>query len=370
MIRLAQPDFGADELAAVETVLRSGWLVQGAQVAQFEHALARCVGTQEAVAVNSGTSALLLSLLALGIGPGDEVITAALTYPATANAVELTGARPVFADVSADDFNIDPDRIGACITAHTRALLPVHLFGAMADLGPLLTAAQRCGAKVIEDAACALGAERWVEGRWQHAGAVGTVGCFSFHPRKSITTGEGGMITTDALDIAEKLRRLRNHGATGQGGVQEFLTVGGNYRLTEIQAALGTVQMGKLEATTARRRALAQLYDTALQAIEWVQIPRRAEGSRPVFQSYVVVLDPSIDRTQVIAALHQRGVESTIPTYAVPLTHYYRSKYGYQPGDFPVTQRVFAHGLTLPLHPRMSDDDIAVVARALREAAE
>jgi len=370
MIRLAEPDFGPEEIAAVEAVLRSGWLVQGARVADFEGAVATAVGTQHAVAVNSGTSALLLGLQAVGVGPGHEVITAALSYPATANVIELAGARPVFVDVSVDDFNIDTTLLPAHPSERTRAILPVHLFGAMADMDPILAAAERCGAVVVEDAACALGAERWVNAQWRHAGAVGTMGCFSFHPRKNITTGEGGMITTNAAEIAEKLRRLRNHGASAHHGIVEFPTVGGNYRLTEMQAALGVVQMRKLAAITARRRALAQLYDAALANCHWLRPPRFPEASRSIFQSYVVLLDDDIDRARLIAELRRCDIESTIPTYAVPLTEFYRNKYGYHPGDFPVAERVFAHGLTLPLHGRMSDGDIATVATALREAVD
>jgi perosamine synthetase len=367
MIRLAEPDFGPEECAAVEAVLKSGWLVQGTQVASFEHAVASTVGTREAVAVNSGTTALILSLQALGIGAGDEVITAALTYPATANAIESVGARPVFVDVSLDDCNIDCTSLGARVTPRTRAILPVHLFGAMADLEAVLTVVEACGAVVLEDAACALGAERRVRGEWRRAGAVGAAGCFSFHPRKNVTTGEGGMITTDTPETAERLRRLRNHGSTSRDGRWEFPGVGGNYRLTEMQGALGVVQMGRLAALTARRRVLVQRYNAALARLDWLRIPQLPEGSRSVFQSYVVVLDTTIDRARVIAALRRCGIETAIPTYAVPLTTYYRNKYGYGPGDFPVAERVCAHGLSLPLHPRMSDEDIGRVAGALRE---
>jgi dTDP-4-amino-4,6-dideoxygalactose transaminase len=366
MIRLADPHFGADELAAVEAVLTSGWLVQGTRVAEFEAAAAAAVGTREAVAVNSGTSALWLSLVALGVGAGDEVVTAALSYPATANAVELVGARPVFVDVRADDFNIDPALIEARMTARTKVVLPVHLFGAMADLDAVLAAA--AGAHVVEDAACALGAARHVQGGWRAAGAVGVAGCFSFHPRKIVTMGEGGMITTDDPAIAACLRRLRNHGYTPRNSGGDFESVGGNYRLTEVQAALGVAQMRKLETLVARRRALARLYDHALGSCQWLRIPPRAEASRAVYQSYVVLLDPAVDRARVIARLLQRQVESTIPTYAVPLTAYYRGKYGYRAGDFPVAERVFHHGLALPLHAAMHDDDVALVVAALQEA--
>jgi len=368
-IRLADPDFGADEIAAVEAVLRSGWLVQGTQVADFERAVAAAVGVTEAVAVNSCTTALMLALQALGIGRGDEVITAALSYPATANVIEMVGARPVFVDVGIDDGNLDPHQLDAAVTSKTRAIVPVHLFGAMADMDAVLATAARCGAAVIEDAACALGAERWIDGQFRRAGAVGALGCFSFHPRKNITTGEGGMLTTNKPDLAEKLRRLRNHGATVRNGVYEFPVVGGNYRLTEMQAALGVVQMRKLEAITARRRALAHLYDAALAGVDAVYLPRLPEGSRSVFQSYVVLLDPTIDRAKVIAGLRKREIESTLPTYALPLIAYYRNKYGYTPREFPVAERVSTQGLALPLHPRMRDEDVDTVVDALREVA-
>ena len=368
MIRLAEPDFGAEEYAAVEAVLRSGWLVQGAQVAEFERAVAAQVGVDTAVAVNSGTSALLLALHALDVHPGDEVITAALSYPATANVIELCGARPVFVDVGAD-CNLDPALLADRITPRTRVIMPVHLFGAMADLDAVRQVAARCGAVVVEDAACALGAERLAGGAWRQAGSVGVAGCFSFHPRKNITTGEGGMITTNSAALADRLRRLRNHGATVTGGAWEFLEPAGNCRMTEMQAALGVVQMHKLAAITARRRELAQRYDAALAGVAWLQTPTFGADSRPVFQSYVVMLDAAVDRDRAGAALRQRDIETTFPTYVVPLTAYYRDKYGYRPGDFPVAERVFAHGLALPLHARMRDADVDTVVAALREAA-
>lgn len=360
MIRVIVPEIGEEEVAAVAAVLRTGFLVQGQQVQRFERMVADYVGVRHAVAVSSGTAALHLALVALGVGPGDEVIVPDFTFPATANVVELLGATPVLVDIDPATFNLAVDQLEPAFTARTKALMPVHLFGQPADMDPILQLAAAHGVAVVEDAACALGA--FYKGR--ACGSLGAVGCFSFHPRKVITTGEGGMLVTDDDALADRLRLLRNHGMARIDGQTAFTLAGFNYRLTEFQGALGTVQMGKIEAILARRTALAQLYDTALAAVPGVHCPAAIPGARHTWQSYVILLDESLDRDAVMAALREDGIETTIGTYAVSAQPHYTGRSATLPGSL----RAFHCGLCLPLHGQMSPADIEIVADSLRRA--
>jgi len=340
-------------------VLASGFLVQGQHVAAFEQAVAQHVGTRSAIAVSNCTAALHLSLLALDVRPGDIVVVTAYSWPATANVIELYGARPVFADIQPDTFNIDPNRLEETLerlmaNAHTarrvKAVLPVHTFGQMANMPAILELAGRYGLPVVEDAACALGAT-W-QGR--QAGTWGTIGCFSFHPRKAITTGEGGMVVTNDPDLAKRLRALRNHGLDPDAPSPDFILPGLNCRMTDFQGALGVTQMAKLDRIIAARRCLAGLYDELLRGTS-IQAPVVAPGSHPVYQSYVVLLpaDVAPRRADLIAALKARGIETTIGTWHIPMITHYRRAYGYREGDFPVADVVSALSLTLPLHERL-----------------
>jgi dTDP-4-amino-4,6-dideoxygalactose transaminase len=256
MIPVARPEIGQGEIQAVAEVLESGQLVQGARVMEFEAKVAAYLGTKHAVAVSSGTAALHLALLGLGIGPGDEVLVPDFTFPACANAVELTGAAPVLIDIDLATFNLDVASIRSALTPRTKALMPIHMFGQPADMDPVLAIAREKGLLVVEDAACALGSEY----RGRRCGGLADVGCISFHPRKVITTGEGGMLATNNLALAERLRVLRNHGQVLSEGRIRFEQVGFNYRMTEFQGALGVVQMDRLESFIERRIALASLY--------------------------------------------------------------------------------------------------------------
>jgi dTDP-4-amino-4,6-dideoxygalactose transaminase len=358
MIRLNIPAIDEAEISAAAEVLRSGYLVQGKCVAAFEVAIAKVVEVKHAVAVSSGTAALHLALRALDIGPGHRVITTAYSWPATANAVELCGARPVFVDVDKATFNIDPYRLEeACAKLRessqpARAILPVHAFGQPADMTAITDIGRRYNLPVVEDAACALGA-RW---RGRPAGGWGQLGCFSFHPRKAITTGEGGMITTSDDGLADRLRMLRNHGLDLTSNRPDFLVPGFNYRLSEIAAAVGEVQLSKLEELIRVRREKALVYDGLLEG-SGVQTPAQAAGAESVFQSYVVQVPfgDADEQLRCIEFLRQQGIEATIGTHHIPLTRYYRERYGFQAGDYPCADHVFRHAVTLPLHHRLDE---------------
>lgn len=364
MIRLGAPDIGEEEIDAVADVLRSGFLVQGRRVAEFEAAIRAVAHASEAVAVSNGTAALHLALLALGVGRGDLVAVPAYSWLSTANVVVLCGAVPVFVDIDPVSFNMDPDQLrDAGRKSPLRAVIPVHAFGAMAPMPRVLDAAG--GSPVIEDAACALGAA--VDGR--PAGSWGTLGCFSFHPRKAVTTGEGGAVTSERADLARKIRILRNHGLDPDAPRPDFVAAGFNMRLTEFQAILGVLQLRKLDRLIAARVALAARYD-ALLAGSGVTTPTSAGEGAHIYQSYVVLLpkESASRRDDVIASLRAQGVETTIGTYHMPLTRYFRDSLGHRPGDFPVTDDVAARALALPIHTRLTDDDQTRVALALTAA--
>jgi dTDP-4-amino-4,6-dideoxygalactose transaminase len=358
MIRLARPAIGEEEIEAVNEVLRSGFLVQGDRVRAFEETVARYLGAAHAVAVSSGTAALHLALLALGIGPGDEVIVPDFTFPACANVVELAGARPVLADIDLATFNATADTLRAAISPRTRAVMPVHLFGQPADMDPIRALAREHRLGVVEDAACALGAEY----RGRRCGRLGEVACFSFHPRKVITTGEGGMVVTDDDELARRIRSLRNHGMVASDGASSFETAGFNYRMSEVEAALGQAQMRRLDALIDARTRLARLYDAALGGIDGLALPRVIEGVRPVWQAYVVLLPPTVDRDAVTRWMSEDGIETTLGTYAVSAQPHYRGP------ALPGSQEAFRRSLCLPLHPGLRETDIRTVASSLARA--
>ena len=360
MIRLAKPDISRQELRAVGDVLRSGNLVQGVRVRKFERRVARAIGVSDAVATTSGTAALHLALLALGLGPGDEVIVPDFTFPATANVVELVGATPVLVDIDLKTFNINPSRIGPVLTARTKAIIPVHLFGQPADMDPILRLAKAHRLFVIEDAACALGARY----RGRACGAMGDVGCFSFHPRKIITTGEGGMVVTRDGALAKRLRQLRNHGMAMVNGSHQLQQAGLNYRMTEFQAALGVSQMSRLGGLIRRRMALAGAYTRALKGVAGVRPPQTLEGVRHIWQAYVVLLEDGINRDRVVTQTKDHGVETTIGAYALSAQPHYAAR----GTRIPNAYQAYRQGLCLPLHPTLSASELTQVVTCLRKA--
>jgi len=363
MIRLSIPSIGHQEERAVQSVLRSGFLVQGKAVARFEEAMAGYLKVPHAVAVSSGTSALHLALLAHDIGPGDEVIIPDYTFPATANVIELTGAKPVLVDIGPLTFNMDPKLIESRITKKTKAIMPVHLFGQSADLAPVMRIARKYKLLVIEDAACVLGAE--YKGR--KCGTIGDIGCFSFHPRKVITTGEGGVVVTHHQKTADRLRALRNHGISYKDNKIDFVMAGFNYRMTEIQAAIGLAQMKKIKSLIRSHQRVARLYDAQLSSLKWVKTPYTLPGNTHVFQSYIIQTPKSMNRDKLIHHLRQNGVETNFGTYALHKLAFYKNKYRLKDSQFPVTEEVFQTSIALPVFEHLSVYQIRKIAATLRK---
>jgi perosamine synthetase len=346
VIRLAWPDLGEEELAAVAEVLESGQLTMGPKVGEFEDGLARACQVEHAVAVSSGTAALHLAVLAIGIGEGDEVIVPAYTFPATANVVALAGARPVLADVDPETMNVRPEAVAAAVTPHTRAVLVVHLFGRPARWEEL-EAAVPDGVELLEDAAGALGARRG--GR--ACGGLGRLGCLSFHPRKIVTTGEGGAVTTNDADVAETIRSMRHHG--WHDG--EMPGPGFNYRLSDILCALGITQLRRLRSLLEARQRLAEAYGELLEGV--VRLPAADEGDTHGWQAYVVQLER---RDEALNALREAGIEAQIGTYALHRLAAYRGQ-----GPLPGADSVFERALALPFHNRLTEADMDRVAEVL-----
>ncbi|MBM3503513.1 MAG: DegT/DnrJ/EryC1/StrS family aminotransferase [Alphaproteobacteria bacterium] len=374
-IPIALPSTGEEEWQAVREPILSGWLTQGPKVAQFEKAFAARHGVAHALATTSCTTALHLALLAIGVGPGDEVIVPAFTWVATANAVIYCGAKPVLADVDRQTFNIDPVDVARRITPRTKAVLAVHLFGLCADV-PALRRAVPSHVRLVEDAACAAGAEQ--DNRC--AGALGDIAAFSFHPRKSITTGEGGMVTTQDADLARRTDVMRNHGASVSEEVRhrgpkpyllaDFDVLGFNYRMTDLQAALGLVQLGKLDRFIAERRERAAWYAEQLEDIPWLRVPREPGDGRHAWQSFVTYVDPErapMPRNAIMERLQAEGVATRPGTHAVHMLGYYRHTYGTRDDDFPGARDCDRYSMAIPLHNRMSDEDYEYVVRALRQ---
>src|SRR5450631_1783305 len=362
------------DIQAVVDVLRSDWLTTGPKVAEFEEAFATRVGAAHAVSFSSGTAALHGAAFAAGLKSGDEAITTPMTFAATANCVLYQGATPVFADVSRDTLNLDPEQIAKKVSSKTRAILPVDYAGQPADLTPILEIARRHGRIVIEDACHALGAE--YGGR--RVGSIADMTVFSFHPVKHITTGEGGMVATNNPQFAETLRRFRNHGISSDARQRqsagqwhyEMVLLGFNYRLPDIVCALGIQQLKRLDANLARRREIAARYTVAFREIPAVIPPDVRPEANPAWHLYPIRLDLekfTTDRPQIFRALRAENIGVNVHYMPVHLHPYYRERFGYNGGEFPVAEDSYARLISLPMFHGMSDQDAEDVIEAVKK---
>lgn len=367
-IPLTRPYFGPEELEEIKKVLDSGWVSQGPKVKEFEQNVADYLGAEHAIAVTNCTAALHLALLSLEIRPGDEVIVADYTFPATGHAVMYCGARPVFVDINPLTYNIDPERIEEKITSKTRAIIPVHTFGQPAEMDPILEIAEAHGLAVVEDAACALGAKY----KGKHAGTIGDVGCFSFHARKGITTGEGGMIVTNRSDIASKVRHFSVFGMhsvqqqiTGLLSIPQFIDLGFNYKMSDITAAIGIVQLRRLDGIIQRKIELANYYDKKLNAIKGIHHPYINKGTFSIYQSYVALVDDDFKRDGIIESMAQCGIQTQIGTYASHMQPVYKSK-----DTCHQSKDIYCRAIALPMYYTLSEAEIDYVCHNLQKILE
>ena len=374
-IQIAEPVTGEDEWQAVKEPIISGWLTQGPKVAEFERQFAKRHGVKHALAVTSCTTGLHLALVGMGIGPGDEVILPAFTWVATANAIVYCGATPVFVDVSHSDYNINVELIKEKVTERTKVIIPVHLFGLCADIDAI-RASLPSDVKILEDAACAAGAE--YKGR--SAGALGDVAAFSFHPRKSITTGEGGMVTTNDDELFQKMSQLRNHGATVSEEqrhlgpkpyiLPDFNMLGFNYRMTDLQGALGLVQLQKLDSFIDERSSWAAYYREQLSELDWLNLPEEPLDGRHGWQSFVTYVKPESSpfiRNEIMERLQKVGISTRPGTHAVHMLNLYKENFGMKADEFPGARDADRNTMAIPLHNKMVPDDFNYIIKHLKK---
>ncbi len=372
-IPISLPVTGDEEWKAVRAPLISGWITTGPKVREFEQLFAERHQVKHALAVTSATTALHLAMVALDVGPDDEVIVPAFTWVATANVVEYCQARVVFVDVDPQTFNIDPEDLKKRITDKTKAIIAVHLFGLCADMDAIKEIAGDI--PLVEDAACASGAGY----NGVPAGALGDIGCFSFHPRKSITTGEGGMLTTNSDMLAEKMSMLRNHGASVSEEqrhhgprpyiLPDFNMLGFNYRMTDLQGAVGCVQIKKLDAFIDERAEWAAFYKKELAELDWLQLPDYDDKFKHGWQSFVTLVDEEkapFNRNDIMELLQEKGVSTRPGTHAVHMLNYYKERYQLKADDFPGARLVNDCSMAIPLHNRMTGEDFAYVVHCLK----
>jgi dTDP-4-amino-4,6-dideoxygalactose transaminase len=376
MIPIALPVLDETEADAARQAVLSGWVSQGPEVAAFEREFSALVGAPHACAVSNCTTALHLALWAAGIGPGDEVITASHSFIATANAIRYCGATPVFVDIDPHTCNIDPARVAEAVTAKTAAILAVHQMGMPCDLPALVALADRHGLVLIEDAACAAGSEIAIDGRWERIGRPrGKIACFSFHPRKVITTGEGGMVTTADGEIDRKIRLGRQHGMSVSDQVrhgspkvifEDYLVVGFNYRMTDIQAAIGRKQLERLPDILARRRGVAARYIELLRDVEELALPVEPAWARSNWQSFCVRLAERLDQRGVMQALLDQGIATRRGIMCAHREPPYADER--QRHDLRHSEAAQDHSILLPIFAQMSEGEIAGVVNALKSA--
>lgn len=361
-VPMSRPDIGEAEIELVTQVLQTPYLSIGPMIERFEHDMALYIGTKHAVGVSSGTAGLHLCVKAAGVGEADEVITTPFSFVASANCILYERAHPVFVDIEPDSLNIDPERIEAAITSHTRAILPVHAFGQPADMDPILDIAQRHGLQVIEDACEAIGAEY----QHQKAGTLSSAAVFAFYPNKQMTTGEGGVIVTDRDDWDALFRSLRNQGRDVFDAWLNHTRLGYNYRLDELSAALGVAQLRRIEELLARRQKVASMYNERLSAMGVITIPFvGGKTTRMSWFVYVIRLAPDVDRDHVMRELARRGIASRPYFTPIHLQPFYRSRFGYREGDYPITESVARTVLALPFYAGMPEEQVEYVCQGL-----
>ena len=382
-IPISRTDLSETEINSVLEPLGTGWLVQGPKVREFEEKWSAFTEARNSIAVTSCTSALHLSLAALGFGSGDEAIVPAFTWISTANVIEHLGGKVVFCDIDLKSFNLDLDQIESKISLNTKAILPVHLFGLPVNIEPVLALAKKHDLWVVEDAACGFGSRL----KEKHVGTFGHTGCFSFHPRKAITTGEGGMITTDDDLLAEKLRRLRDHGAAMTDlqrhlGPRPYLLAdhpeaGYNHRMTDLQGALGAAQMYRAGDIVAKRQSLARKYDQAFESLGWLRTPLVHHDQEHGYQSYPCLFMPlEIERGNITETNHLRnqwmdhlqknGISTRPATHAIHLLNFYQEKYQLKPEDFPNAYAADQCSISLPLfHGLTEEEQLYVIDKVL-----
>lgn len=361
MIRLNLPYTDHRELEEVAKVLESGYLTQGPKVMEFEKKVSDLIGSKYAFAMSSCTTALHLALVVLGIKQGDEVIVSDFTFPATANVVVQLGAIPVLADINLDTMTLNPEEIERLVSPKTKAIMVVDAFGCAADYDLINAIAAKYNLPVIEDAATAIGAKYYD----RYCGNLTSQGCFSFHPRKAITTGEGGMITTNDDFLASKISLLRSHGGVKTGNWYQFEEAGFNYRLSDVQGAIGVAQMEKLQWIIDQKRIRAKQLTERLSDISGITLPKDPKWGGHIYQSYVILVDEKIDRDATVNNLKANGVEATLGTYAVHDQPFFQREFGYIPGQLEKSHIAFSRSITLPLYPQLEDHDLDFIKEAL-----
>ena len=368
-IPLLRPYFDSEELEEIQKVLYSGWVSQGPKVKEFEVKIAEYLDVKYAIAVTNCTAALHLALLSFGIKKGDEVLVADYTFPATGHAVLYCGAKPIFVDIDLKTYNINPELVEEKINTKTKAIIPVHTFGQPAEMDAIKKIAEEYNLKIIEDAACALGAKY----KNKFAGTIGDIGCFSFHARKGITTGEGGMVITDNKNLAEKIRNLSVFGMTSawdrekntEFTIPEFTERGYNYKLSDISAAVGVAQLRKLDGIIERKRELAKYWDEKLREIEFIELPYVSENVTHIYQSYIALVDERINRNKLIVELMKKGIQTQIGTYASHIQPVYNSNQ-----KCPNSLEIFNSSLALPMYYMLGEEDIDTAAAHLKRGIE